>query len=220
MVQLGEKLHRDYLLLTPTQLNSGQLGKLLFNYTEYLISQNFKEYRLLVPHSTSTSIVKSLNEFLNSTTIQGKLIYYFDQLSRNTIKDNYSILDSISFEDYIFVKPSFDFKYDYIKKQIWELAQKGKNLMIIMPESVKELHNNFKIINHLNYKGVALGFSGSYEFRLGIWHKKNLKQFQKNRLINIWITNNFISKDDSKMKKDINCKIDVLNEFPQLILDL
>ncbi len=217
---LGEKLQRDYLLLNYTQLNSGQLGELLLKYEVYLVSQNFKEYRLLIPQSTSKSIITSLQEYINTSVIRGELIFYIDLLSRDTLKDSYGILDSISFKGYIFVKPSFYFKYDYIKKQIWELAQEGKTLMIIMPENVQEWHNNIKKITHLHYKGVAFGFSGSYEFRLGIWHTKNLKMFQKNRLINIWITNNFISKDDTKMRKDISSKIEVLNAFPQMILDL
>lgn len=217
---LGEILVKDYLLLEEETLNTIDLKQKLDLHLHYLISQNFKEFRLMIPHNTSDKITKKLETFLNSAPIPGAIRHYLKVDNSTKFSEQLTINPDVAFKHWLCILPSEDFRYDSLRKKIWNLAQDGKSIMILMPERVREWRGHTSYLKRIHIKGANFAMSGSYQYRWGFWHKKNLKEIHKSKLVSMWITPTICNPEDGKCKKDIACKLEIISEIKTLPNDL
>ncbi len=56
MEEIGQILHKDYLLLQDGDLSGSNLNERLMMHAQYLRTCNFAEFRLLIPHKTPEAI--------------------------------------------------------------------------------------------------------------------------------------------------------------------
>lgn len=210
---IGEILVKDYLLLEEHVLNAPNLKQQLDIHLNYLINQNFKEFRLMIPHDTSALITKTLEAFVQSAPIPGAIRHYLKVDNTTKFTEQLTINPDVAFKNWLCILPSEDFRYDSLRKKIWNLAQDGKSIMLLMPERVKEWRGHTSYLKRMHIKGANFAMSGSYSYRWGFWHKKNLKEVHKSKLVSMWITPSICDVNDKKCKKDIACKLEIISAF-------
>jgi hypothetical protein len=210
---LGEILVKDYLLLDAEVLNSGDLSEQLKTHLAYLIPQNFKEFRLMIPHDTAKPIIQTLESFILKAPIPGAIRNYLSVNNSTKFNEQLTINPEVAFKQWLCILPSEDFKYDSLRKKIWNLAQDGKSIMILMPERVKEWRGHTSYLKRIHIKGANFALSASYQFRWGLWHKKNIKEIHKSKLVSMWISPGICDINEAKCKKDIACKLEVITAF-------
>jgi hypothetical protein len=220
LTTLGEILVKDYLLLEEHVLKQSDLKRQLETHLHYLINQNFKEFRLMIPHDTSDAITKALEDFIQSAPIKGAIRHYLKVNNTTKFSEQLTINPEVAFKHWLCILPSEDFRYDSLRKKIWNLAQDGKSIMILMPERVREWKGHTSYLKRIHIKGANFAMSGSYQYRWGFWHKKNLKEIHKSKLVSMWITPAICNLNDAKCKKDIQCKLEILSELKTLPNDL
>ena len=217
---LGDILVKDYLLLEESVLTQSNLSELLLTHQNYLLSQNFKEFRLMIPHDTAGNIVSVLNNFIQQCPIPGAIRNYLSVDNSTKFLEEININPDVAFKNWLCILPSEDFRYESLRKKIWNLAQEGKSIMILMPERVKEWNGRISFLKRMHIKGANFAMSATYQFRWGFWHKKNYKSIHQNKLIAMWITPQIIDVADTKFRKDIDCKLEIINAYKTFPNDL
>ena len=210
---LGEILVKDYVLLEESELSRIDLSDRLKIHLEYLLNQNFKEFRLLVPHNTSETTMAKLTSFIDSCPIPGAIRNYLAVNNLTKFSEQLTIHQDVAFKHWLCILPNEDFKYDSLRKRIWDLAQDGKSIMILMPERVKEWRGHISYLKRIHIKGGNFAMSASYQYKWGFWHKKNLKDIHQNKLVSMWITPGICDITDPRSAKDIACKLEVLSAY-------
>jgi|GEM_PF-489500 len=217
---IGEILLKDYLLLEESELNRADLRERLTVHLNYLQSQQFKEFRLMIPHNTSDRVLSILESFIASCPIPGAIRNYLSVNNTTRFSEQLTIHPDVAFKHWLCILPSEDFKYDSLRKKIWNLAQEGKSIMILMPERVKEWRGHDSYLKRIHIKGANFAMSASYQYKWGFWHKKNLKNIHQNKLVSMWITPGICDINQASCQKDIACKLEVLTSTKTFPNDL
>ncbi len=217
---LGDILIKDYLLLEKSVLEQPDLNTLLLTHQKYLLSQNFKEFRLMVPHNTPEKTLIVLNHFIEQCPIPGAIRNFLYVDNTTKFNEELNINPTVAFKHWLCILPSEDFRYESLRKKIWNLAQDGKSIMILMPERVKEWNGHTSYLKRMHIKGANFAMSASYQYRWGFWHKKNYKSIHQNKLVDMWITPQIPDLTDVKSQKDIACKLEILTAFKTYPNDL
>lgn len=217
---LGEILKKDYLLLLPDELHPVQLQDRLLKYGEYLTEHKFTEFRIMVPYETQELILKYIQEFINCQSISGAIRNYLPINNQTKFDKEVKENPNLAFKSWLCVLPSEDYRYESLRKRIWEMAKDGKALMILMPERVNEWRGKTSYIKRMHLKGASFAMSASIQYRWGFWHRKNLKDIHDNKLVTMWITPKIYDVNSPEHKRDINIKLDIITSLPTSPNDL
>lgn len=207
MEQIGQILNKDYLLLQDSDLSSTNINERLLMHAQYLRICNFTEFRLLIPHNTSESILANLNNFISKQNIPGALRYYIPVDNRSKFDEEVIMNPELSFKDWVAVLPSEDFRYENFAKKIWNLSMGGKAIIVLLPERVEQWRKKTTHFKRLHLKGANMAFSGSSLFKMGFFHKSNLIELHKSRIIHMWITPQIYDVNSALFKKDMAIKL-------------
>ena len=207
MEEIGRILHKDYLLLQDSDLDDSQLNQRLMMHAQYLHTCNFAEFRLLIPRHTSENIIQTLNDFIANQTIPGAIRYYIPVDNRSKFDEEVIMNPELSFKDWVAILPSEDFRYENFAKKIWNLSMGGKAILVLLPERVDQWRNNNTHFKRLHLKGANMAFSGSSKYKLGFFHKSNLINFHKSRIIHLWLTPQIYDVNSSLFKKDMAIRL-------------
>lgn len=207
MEEIGRILHKDYLLLQDSELSSNDLRQRLLLHAQYLRTCNFAEFRLLIPHNTSESILLTLEEFIQNQNIKGALRYYIRVDNKSKFDDEVKLNPELSFKDWVAILPSEDFRYENFSKKIWNLSMGGKAIIVLLPERVEQWRKKTTHFKRLHLKGANMAFSGSSLYKIGFFHKNNLLELHKSRIIHMWLTPKIYDVNTALFKKDMAIKL-------------
>ena len=138
MEEIGQILHKDYLLLQDGDLSGSNLNERLMMHAQYLRTCNFAEFRLLIPHKTPEATLATLNNFISKQNIPGALRYDIPVDNRSKFDEEVIMNADLSFKDWVAVLPSEDFRYENFAKKIWNLSMGGKAILVLLPERVEQ----------------------------------------------------------------------------------
>ena len=195
----GSQLQRDYTLVRSSDCGPDALPNLqtkLKNHGHYLLAEDFKEFRLFVPITVSAECKKTLHTFCSSLPIPGAVRMYHEVDNSSDLSQLDDIATEEALQKYSAILPSRDFSYNRLRRSIWEMSTEGKNLLILMADSVEQWNEKPSYFKRLFNKGAGLAFSGSPEYRKGWFYRNKLKQHHQYGLVKIWITPQLMDLDD------------------------
>ena len=207
MEEIGQILHKDYLLLQDGDLSGSNLNERLMMHAQYLRTCNFAEFRLLIPHKTPDATLATLNNFISKQNIPGALRYYIPVDNRSKFDEEVIMNADLSFKDWVAVLPSEDFRYENFAKKIWNLSMGGKAILVLLPERVEQWRKKTTHFKRLHLKGANMAFSGSSLYKLGFFHKSNLIALHKSRIIHMWLTPQIYDVNSALFKKDMGIRL-------------
>ena len=213
MKSIGQILKKDYLVLRAQELTSSELSSQLMKHAQYLSFCDFSEFRLMIPHNTEPKIIESLNAFIKQQNIPGAIRFYLNVDNKSNFDTEVLLNPEMSFKDWIAILPSEDFRYDSLRRKIWNLSMNGKAILILLPESVTSWRKSLSTFKRIHLKGANMAFSGSTLFSMGWFHKKKIREIQVNRLSHIWLTPQIYDVNSTLFKKDMAIKLDVITRY-------
>lgn len=217
---IGGVLLKDYLLLLVDELELGNIQDRLLKYSIYLQEHKFHEFRIMVPYETPELILQTIQDFINKQPIPGALRNYLPINNQTKFDRELKENPSLAFKSWLCVLPSPDYRYESLRKRIWEMAKDGKALMILMPERVNEWRGKTSYLKRMHLKGASFAMSASAQFRWGFWHKKNLKEIHENKLVTMWITPKIYDVNSSEHQRDAKIKLDIITSIDTVPNDL
>ena len=213
MKSIGQILKKDYLVLRAHELTSSELSSQLMKHAQYLSFCDFSEFRLMIPHNTEPKIIESLNAFIKQQNIPGAIRFYLNVDNKSNFDTEVLLNPEMSFKNWIAILPSEDFRYDSLRRKIWNLSMNGKAILILLPESVTSWRKSLSTFKRIHLKGANMAFSGSTLFPMGWFHKKKIGEIQLNRLSHIWLTPQIYDVNSALFKKDMAIKLDVITRY-------
>ena len=213
MKSIGQILKKDYLVLRAQELTSSELSSQLMKHAQYLNFCDFAEFRLMIPHNTEPKIIESLNAFIKQQNIPGAIRFYLNVDNKSNFDTEVLLNPEMSFKDWIAILPSEDFRYDSLRRKIWNLSMNGKAILILLPESVTSWRKSLSTFKRIHLKGANMAFSGSTLFSMGWFHKNKIREIQVNRLSHIWLTPQIYDVNSALFKKDMAIKLDVITRY-------
>lgn len=217
---IGGVLLKDYLLLLQDELQPVQLQDRLSKYSIYLKEHKFHEFRIMVPYETPELILQTIQNFINQQNIKGAIRNYLPINNQTKFDKELKENPNLAFKSWLCVLPSPDYRYESLRKRIWEMAKDGKALMILMPERVNEWRGKTSYLKRMHLKGASFAMSASSNFRWGFWHKKNLKEIHENKLVTMWITPQIYDVHSSEHQRDAKIKLDIITSIDTMPNDL
>jgi hypothetical protein len=195
----GSHLKRDYTLIRSSDCLSDSLPDLqtkLKNHGHYLLAEDFKEFRLFVPITASSKCKEAMQAFCTSLPIPGAVREYHEVDNTSVLNQLDGIATEEALRQYSAVLPSADFSYNRLRRSIWEMSTEGKNLLILMADSVEQWNAKPSYFKRLFNKGAGLAFSGSPEYRKGWFYRHTLKKHHQYGLVKIWLTPHLMDLDN------------------------
>jgi hypothetical protein len=200
----GSHLKRDYTLVRSSDCLSDSLPDLqtkLKNHGHYLLAEDFKEFRLFVPNTASVECKKAFHAFCSSLPIPGAVREYHEVDNSSDLNQLDGIATEEALKQYSAILPSADFSYNRLRRSIWEMSTKGKNLLILMADSVQQWNAKPSYFKRLFNKGAGLAFSGSPAYRKGWFYRHTLKKHHQYGLVKIWITPHLMDLDNPEHQR-------------------
>jgi hypothetical protein len=213
MKTIGQILKKDYLLLRESELSSNDLSKKLLLHAQYLSFCDFAEFRLMVPHNTPQSILQTLNTFISQQNIPGAIRFYINVDNKSNFDSEVIMNPELSFKEWIAILPSEDFRYESLRKKIWNLSMGGKALLILLPESVISWRKSTSTFKRIHLKGANMAFSGSSLYSMGWFHRSKIREIHQYRLVHIWLTPQIYDVNSALFKKDMAIRLDAITSF-------
>jgi hypothetical protein len=220
MKEIGNILHKDYLLLQENELVNPNLGQQLLLHAQYLRTCNFAEFRLLIPHNTRESIISQLNAFISTQNIPGALRFYIPVDNKSKFDEDVQMNPELSFKDWVAILPTEDFRYETFAKKIWNLSMGGKAILVLLPERVNQWRKSESYFKRIHLKGANMAFSGSSLYRLGFFHKRSLIALHQHRIIHMWLTPQIYDVNSSLFKKDMEIRLAAITSIKTSANDL
>lgn len=209
--QLGKLLSEDIVMVRPEvfmiEQNRNQFKSL---YVEYLKEEGFTSCKIGFPYlilGKRYEIGSWIDSFLSGFPCKVTQFYYFD-LASDLKPSKWGIhFPEILEQPELYVRCSKSTDWNDFLASVWDFNKVNVHVQLLNTNAVLSHSKYQKIIQSLLFRGVSLGFHGS--FQLKWWQTQNrfLKMFANWGVVDFWHTQSFeIHGKSYLLEKEIKLK--------------
>ncbi len=192
---LSRKLAEDLVLVQPEEFMTAQSREAFrTKYSEYLRQEGFTSCKIGFPYmilGKRNEMGDWLQPFLEAFPCPASVFYYFDLASEIRPGKWSTIFPEILSMPNLYVRCSKSTDWNDFLTSIWDFNKANVHVHLLNTNAVMHHQKYQKIIQSLLFRGVTLGFHGSFNLKWYQNRSRFLRSFANWGVVDFWHTKSF-----------------------------